>query len=371
MSKVNVEREVVRILRQIALSGSDREISLDDPLGELGLGLDSLALVEFAVALEKRFEIDLPDNIWSERGQLTLQHFVDSIMESVVLVPPITQDYNPALRKASVPVITRFEKVSTAIRERGLLRGIVWVAFRFISLVVLFFYERKRFFILAFNLLEHRLPSYSPSLNLILRKASAEDTAALDGLWAGSHEKKKLSIFQKRLESGYTCLTARYYDKIIGIDWLSEIGDDDPITGLKFRMHPGSCYGLDLHEHKMYQGKGVGLALLAFSLAEAKKRGYHTQIAFVDVRNVKMLSTALHLFNFKKIGYIHTTRIFGKPFSTRFGPFTGKRPMSFLSFGDSSKCSAISSLPRPDKERKRFTFEVSGTRGKSLLRNSA
>ena len=47
MNRNQVERDIVQLLRQTALSGSDREIRTLDPLGELGLGLDSLALVQF------------------------------------------------------------------------------------------------------------------------------------------------------------------------------------------------------------------------------------------------------------------------------------------------------------------------------------
>ncbi len=82
MNPDEISSEVVRILRHSALAGSQREIQLDEPLGEQGLGLDSLPLLEFVLALEKSFGIDLPDAIWARRQQLTLRHFVNFIVES-------------------------------------------------------------------------------------------------------------------------------------------------------------------------------------------------------------------------------------------------------------------------------------------------
>ncbi len=56
---------------------SDKAISAHD--GELGVGLDSLALVQFVAALEKQFHVEVPDDIWTARRQLTLGDFVEII----------------------------------------------------------------------------------------------------------------------------------------------------------------------------------------------------------------------------------------------------------------------------------------------------
>ena len=82
MKQREVENKVVSTLRSSALLGSDRDILLNEPLTNLGLGLDSLDVVKFVVALEKEFQIQIPDSIWDEKGQLTLKVFVDLIMES-------------------------------------------------------------------------------------------------------------------------------------------------------------------------------------------------------------------------------------------------------------------------------------------------
>ncbi len=70
--KTEIEDLVLETLRRPALSGSCRTVGSDGPLGELGLGLDSLALSEFATAIEKRFQVQQPDEMWVDRGQLSL-----------------------------------------------------------------------------------------------------------------------------------------------------------------------------------------------------------------------------------------------------------------------------------------------------------
>ena len=68
-------------------------------------------------------------------------------------------------------------------------------------------------------------------------------------------------------------------------------------------------------EHHSYRGKGIGLALLSHSLAEAKARGFKKQVNWVNVTNPKMLTAAIHMTGFVQVGSIHTTWWFGRPFS--------------------------------------------------------
>ena len=81
MMKEEVRQAVLEILRGLVLIGSAREIGMENPLGEQGLGLDSLALVEFVTALEKRFGVEIPDSIWTDRGELSPENFVDLIAQ--------------------------------------------------------------------------------------------------------------------------------------------------------------------------------------------------------------------------------------------------------------------------------------------------
>jgi GNAT superfamily N-acetyltransferase len=85
---------------------------------------------------------------------------------------------------------------------------------------------------------------------------------------------------------------------------------------LKLSWPSDTCYAGELYEHPQHQGQGVGLALLAFSLAETKRRGYRRQVSWVTAHNTKMLSGSLQLMGFTKIGRIDIRRVFRRPFST-------------------------------------------------------
>ncbi|HPN33629.1 MAG TPA: acyl carrier protein [bacterium] len=110
MNRIDIEDQVLDTLRRTALRGSRRAIGPDEPLGDLGVGLDSLALIDFATAIEKRFQIQLPDDLWVERGRLTLGCLSDwmhqSVSSSTLTVaeawqPPAAQQY--AQKKAHPP----------------------------------------------------------------------------------------------------------------------------------------------------------------------------------------------------------------------------------------------------------------------------
>ena len=73
MTPVDVQERLAQALRAGALSGSERHLPLDDPLGEAGLGLDSLALVQFLVAVEREFGIRVPVDVWARADLISLR----------------------------------------------------------------------------------------------------------------------------------------------------------------------------------------------------------------------------------------------------------------------------------------------------------
>lgn len=325
MNREAIADEVIRLLRR-TLSGSSRDIGLNEPLGELGLGLDSLTLIEFVTVLENRFQVVIPESIWTEKGQLVLNHFVDVIAESrsataadPAAAPVMTTKDETVLSEATAPVLP----VTPAPVQPSWLDGIRrhWHSL----------YQRETFFILEFDLRKPTLPSYVSPLPLLLRRATEKDGAALETFWNSSpyftidKQEMTMALFQQRLRSGYTCLLAWHGDVIVGMDWLLEKGYDCPYTGLRFEWPAGSCYAGELSEHASFKGKGVGLSLLAYSLAECKQAGFQRQVAWVTEKNVKMLSASIQLFGFIKIGEIHIRRIHYRPFSTwRIGDRHGR-----------------------------------------------
>lgn len=87
MTRPETERAVIALLREHAMAGSRRPVAPDALLGADGLGLDSLALVEFVVAFEKRFKVAVPDDVWAAASSLRLSYFVDLAHEASGLAP--------------------------------------------------------------------------------------------------------------------------------------------------------------------------------------------------------------------------------------------------------------------------------------------
>ncbi|MEO8462856.1 MAG: acyl carrier protein [Chloroflexota bacterium] len=79
MSQEAIQHEVLRVLREDVLLGSDRAVDLDAPLGP-GVGLDSLALMEFLGALEGAFEVEFPETLWSDRSDFTLRRLIEYLV---------------------------------------------------------------------------------------------------------------------------------------------------------------------------------------------------------------------------------------------------------------------------------------------------
>lgn len=322
MNKSQIEKEIIEILRRRALHGSSREISLTTPLGEQGLGLDSLALIEFVTSLENHFQTVIPEEIWTAGSKLTLQHFADLISMAVPAPPTAAEELPPTSRP---PVTTPRDEARPA-EEPGRPRSRSdWrrkAPFSYLYKLSKFLYERESYMILERDLRGYQVPAPNSPLHLLLRQATREDEDALERFWLSfryytlAREEMNRTLFRKRLDSGYTCLTAWLGDEVIGIDWLLTRSYRCPHTGLELAWPPEAIYAGELYEHKQQQGKGVGLALLAFSLAESQKNGYLRQVTLVTAKNIKMLGAAMQLFGFVKTGEIHTTRLFRQPISS-------------------------------------------------------
>lgn len=76
----HIELRVVEILRESALNHSTRALDLDAPLGEAGIGLDSLALVQFLTALEAEYGVRLPLDFWADADRVSLRRCAGEIL---------------------------------------------------------------------------------------------------------------------------------------------------------------------------------------------------------------------------------------------------------------------------------------------------
>lgn len=310
MKRSDVELQILRIFRQITLRKDDSLVLLSRPLGDLGLGLDSLALVEFVAALEATYSIIISDSVWTERGQLSLSDFVSIVMDSgaegVQDVPHIANEQ----RNVPASNASYRDRLVHEIRQEGIFRASGWFFGRAFRRLLGSVYASEVHLILRHDL--RRIPDYRTfsKRELVFREATCEDRTALGSLWTKHQQSRRLRLFDERLRGHFICLSAWEGNEIVGIDYITPVGDFDRDTGLRVKTAEGSCYGIDLYEK--YPGEGIGLALLGYSLGETKRRGYQRQVAFVKRENIRMHTAAIQLFGFTEIGRIQVRRVFGR-----------------------------------------------------------
>jgi len=104
ISTLNVEEEIARVIRDELLLGSERAIPFDEPLGELGVGLDSLALVNLLSGVEAAFGVELDDEIWTERDPLSVNELAE-----ILRTMPRTAASPPSLDRPSSVLYGRLE----------------------------------------------------------------------------------------------------------------------------------------------------------------------------------------------------------------------------------------------------------------------
>jgi len=79
MTQAAVEEKILAILARVAPRPAERTALLGKPLGNGGLGLDSLAVVEFVTSTEATFDVEFPDEFWTGKGPVTVSDMVDYI----------------------------------------------------------------------------------------------------------------------------------------------------------------------------------------------------------------------------------------------------------------------------------------------------
>ncbi len=72
---------IVELVQQFLKEGElDRNVSLDSPLSQAGLGLDSVACLELLAEIERRCEARIPERYWGEVPKMTLGDLVDLVV---------------------------------------------------------------------------------------------------------------------------------------------------------------------------------------------------------------------------------------------------------------------------------------------------
>lgn len=299
MSRGELERSVLALLRKQALSGSTREVALDEPLGELGL--DSLGLLSFLVALEKVHDVEMPEDLWTANPRLTIANLVDLVEAAG---PGAVGASDPEEPRAPAGADARVD----ALRAHRPLQRLVRGGMRRFKRLLRPVYRFEGRVFLERPLDAGPLPSSPTALELVLREASKDEASSIDVPWGPSRANR-----DRWVRSGNVCLTAWHAGALVGIDWIAATGEDEAVTGLRLRVRPGTCFGLGLDEDPAFEGRGVGLSLLAYSLAESRRRGFTRQVTMVATHNVRMLTASLQLMGFQVFGESRTISIFRRP----------------------------------------------------------
>lgn len=301
LEPVAVEQEIALIIRDELLLGSEREIPLDQPLGELGVGLDSLALVNLLTAVEAAFQVELSDDIWTERGPLS----VNDLAQIVRSTRPVTAP-TPSAQAGSAVLHGRMEQVEERLRRRGSLGRAAWAVVRMAAPVRRFLFARTQNVLFERRLDEELSTEIAPPHGIEFRLLRPGERPDLSDLWAPVHARRMTNVFQREVDRGAIALVACSGDRVVAVDLISGSG------GLEVKVNsPGACFGFLLAEARAARGRGVGLALATYSFRVARERGFRTQLTHVWTGNTAMLVAATQLLGFRIIGNAQRMRVLG------------------------------------------------------------
>jgi acyl carrier protein/GNAT superfamily N-acetyltransferase len=294
------EQEIARIVRHELLFGSERPIPFDEPLGELGLGLDSLALVNLLTAVEAEFGVELSDDIWTERGPLSIDDLADLVRSA-----PRTAA-RPTIDRDSPVLQGRMEQFEHALNGRGAVGRAAWAAIRVAAPAKRFLLDRSRHLLLERRLDDVSRMEVAPPPGIELRQLAREEKPDLSDLWVGANARRMRRVFEHAVDDGAITLVARERSRVVALDLISARGGEDVEI-----VSPGACFGFFLVEARTARGRGIGLALAAYSFAVARERGFRAQLTHVWEGNTAMLAAATQLLGFRIIGSARRKRVVG------------------------------------------------------------
>jgi GNAT superfamily N-acetyltransferase/acyl carrier protein len=300
VNRESAEGEILRIVREELLLGSERPIPLDAPLGELGVGLDSLALVKLLTAVEATFGVDVPDDVWTARGPLS----IDVLASIVASAPP--REEAPRAGEEPTLVRGRMERAEQALAGGSFGHRAAWAAVRLLAPAKQFTFGFSRTYVLERRLDDlGGMPAQAPS-GIVLRPYASEDEDGLSGLWPDFAERHSRRFLRRMLREGAIALVAADDGRIVALDLLSATGEDEVRI-----EQPGASFGYWLTEAPDARGRGIGLALVDYSLRVARERGFRTQLTWVAEDNTAMLAASTQLLGFSSVGTASRLRVLG------------------------------------------------------------
>jgi acyl carrier protein len=80
----NTTQRLAELLRTTVIGDSDREIEANLPLGADGVGLDSLAMVQFLTTVESEFGLAIPNDVWESAAELSLDQLAHVVQDAML-----------------------------------------------------------------------------------------------------------------------------------------------------------------------------------------------------------------------------------------------------------------------------------------------
>ena len=302
--RADVERQVVHLVRDGLLGGSDRPIRLDVPLGQTGVGLDSLGILQFVIAVETTFGIAVPDDFLTSHGSVTLAEIVDLVIVSTPAPEPEKAPPSPDLK--APPPHHRMERLHHRLEAYGHSGRLLWRAAWLARPAVKWVFASSRHVILERPLQGSELVSGEPPTGVTLQEGIPTG-ADLSGLWPDYLEAGSRRSVEQWLGDGAWALAAVEDERVVALDILSITGSEEVELSAERR----ACWGHSLFEAPAVRGRGIGLALLAYSLTSASERGFRSQLAMVRDDNRPMLAACTQLLGFQTVGTASRRRVLG------------------------------------------------------------
>lgn len=300
MTREAAQEEIVRVVRDELLFGTERSIPLDAPLGELGVGLDSLALVKLLTAVEATFGVDVPDDVWTARGPLSVVDLADIVTDAPRREQAVSPPAQPTLVRG------RMERAEDSLAGGGIARRAAWQILRLLAPAKQFAFGYSRNFVLERRLDDVDATPIDPPAGVVLRAYGPESEGGLAGLWPAFAERHGRRFLRESLREGAIAVVAVEGSRIVALDLLSATGEEE----VKIEQ-PDACFGYWLTEAPGARGRGIGLALVAYSLGVARERGFRAQLTWVAEDNTAMLAAATQLLGFRSIGTASRLRVLG------------------------------------------------------------
>jgi acyl carrier protein/L-amino acid N-acyltransferase YncA len=293
MNRENAASLVRATIRERAFDGEGAdvpEMPLEATLAEIGF--DSLSFVSVVSGLEAALGRSFPSEYWEQRRMLRVADLVDAV------------ELLARTNGSATATFPRFEPHPP--RHAADRRGAILSVLRASAGV----FMRNTFSSIDAVILERELenlPSLPAPAGVSLRRATAADQSAFSELWPRERRGRMVRQFRARLASGYTCLAAFEGGEVVAIDWLNEADPEGAVAAV-----PGTCLGISLHERSDQGDRGIGLALLAYSLEVCREAGYVRQAAYVSAKNLRMRTACTSLLGFREAGSARRTTKFGR-----------------------------------------------------------